>query len=767
MNTSSTGKQMLNDTTPSSATRLGTASDAQATVQTLMDDQKPRVDYWAEWKGMLDGNPPVSPSEKAMNNRRWESNFNTLTGKGLLDNAITPYFSLFANGAYLADVQLDADNVDVAEQRSRIVRREFCHMLRRHGDMMDSFLRLCYSFVGFGKGYWMWPTPYQWRPSVKMWYELLFPRDTPTDPKEWTLFCVKNDLTPSTLYGYIRNEESARQAGWNPAAVRRAISRANLPEDRNEDALRLQAQLREHDLTTSCQLKSVNTAYVYACEWDGTWSLGVVERDHAGSEKEPLEYLFFKKGVTEDIYDLICPFYFTTEGNGVNGVDGLARQIFGSVSVADLMTNKIVDGALLRALALLAPTTQSSSVKGGITQVGNVMMLPWGFNAQPATVLADITGPIAAHRHLDTLISKNTGVWRPSAEREIGNPASATENQLRAQAQTRLNASGVERFYNYGDHAYQTIYRRALKAAEDPRDTPDRRAAREFLKRCKDQGVTKDMLKDPLWVGAHRVVGAGSTMQQQDSFARMMPFVGAMPGRGLLNFQEDYTAATADSTKIERWFPRDADEAGEGVWEAQVESGLANQGVPPVWTSGQDQVAHATTHLQQLALAFASAQQGADPVTTFNYVTVMMQHTEQTVAAVAKDQTQAQRAKQMTVQLRILAQQMPGLEAAARKQMEDAQVAQQAAMVQQGLDPDMQLKAAKAQSQMQLREQRQQHEQGLKLAQTQQDMAIKAAQARQQMEIEAAQTAASIQNKRVESAAKVQAAANKPSNQST
>jgi len=753
---------MLGDTTPSGASRLGSAADAQATVQTLIDDQKPRVDYWSEWKGMLDGNPPIPLSEKAASNRRWESNFNTLTGKGIVDNAITPYFSLFANGAYLCDIQLAADNVDVAEQRSRIVRSEFNHMLRRHGDLMDAFNRLCYSFVAFGKGFWMWPTPYQWRPSVKLWYEVLFPRNTGTDPKEWELFVTKNDLAPSTLYGYLRNDEVAGVANWNRAAVERAIARANIPDEDHEDALELQRQLREHDLSTSSRLKSVNVAYVYAREWDGSWTLGVVERDYAGTEKEPLEYLYFKKGVTEDIYDLICPFYFSTEGNGVNGVDGLARQIFGAVSVADLMTNKIVDGATLRALALLAPTTQSASAKAGITQVGNVMMLPWGFNAQPATVLADISGPIMAQRHLDTLISKNTGVWRPSAEREIGNPASATENQLRAMAQTRLTSSGVERFYNYSDHAFQTIYKRTLKAADDPKDTPDRRAAREFLKRCKDRGVTRDMLKEPQWVGAHRVVGAGSTVQQQESFARMMPFVGAMPGRGLANFQEDYTAATTDATKVERWFPRDADEPGEGVWEAQVESGLANQGVPPVWTSGQDQVAHATTHLQQLGMAIASLQQGADPVTTYNYVTIMLQHTEQTIAAVARDQTQQQRAKQMQAQLSILAQQLPQLEAAAKKQMEDAQVAQQAAMVQQGLDPEMQLKAAKAQSQMTLREQRQQHEQALKTAQVQHDMTIKEVQAQHDIALENATTAASIRNKAVETAAKAEATVNKP-----
>src|SRR5512143_3953189 len=110
----SASSAFLADKHPSTKSRLGTATQAQQSVQHMIWEQRHRISYWQEWKGMFDGNPPWPQSDRTTSSQRWRSNFNTLTGYGLLQSAAQPYYSLFADGAYMADVTLNNENPDVA-----------------------------------------------------------------------------------------------------------------------------------------------------------------------------------------------------------------------------------------------------------------------------------------------------------------------------------------------------------------------------------------------------------------------------------------------------------------------------------------------------------------------------------------------------------------------------------------------------------------------------------------------------------------------------
>jgi hypothetical protein len=419
---------------------------------------------------------------------------------------------------------------------------------------------------------------------------------------------------------------------------------------------------------------------------------------------------------------VICPFIYDTASGRINGCDGLCSSIFATVRVKDRLKNKIVDGGQLRTLTVLSARSANAQVKSGLTVVGGVATLPPGFDAQPGTILTDISGPIMVDRVLTEDLSRNSGVYMPTSERPVGNPKSATQAQLDFQQQTVISSSGVARFYRRLDTAWDTLYKRVLKAAKDPAEGEDSEMAKEFIQRCKDDDVTLEELKDVDSVKAYRVGGGGSEFQRQLNLEGMVPLAGAMPARGRQNFFEDYTASKAGPDKVDAYFPVDVDEPGEAEWEASVENVQASAGAAPLFTPNQQHEGHVKVHMQVLVSGLQSLQQGADPSTVYAFGQVMIPHVSQHLQAWALDPTAKDKVKAATKQLAVLKQEYDGLLQAVQQQQADAQTAAQAQAVQQGQDPDTQLKAAKAQAQLQLKGQKQQAEMTMSAAEHLQQM---------------------------------------------
>jgi len=287
--------------------------------------------------------------------------------------------------------------------------------------------------------------------------------------------------------------------GWNDAAIQDAC-RSTLPRHyTTDDWIEYQHALQEHSLSTTATAGSVDCV---VCLVKSRMGCGPTESSHARREsittrrRTTPEFLYLKRDAFDCITDVLCPFIYDTASGRINGCDGLCSSIFATVKVKDRLKNKIVDGGQLRTLTVLSARSANAQVKSGLTVVGGVATLPPGFDAQPGTILTDISGPIMVDRMLTEDLSRNSGVYMPTSERPVGNPKSATQAQLDFQQQTVISSSGVARFYRRLDTAWDTLYERVLKAAKDPAEGEDSEMAKEFIQRCRDDDVTLDELKD-------------------------------------------------------------------------------------------------------------------------------------------------------------------------------------------------------------------------------------------------------------------------------
>jgi len=694
-------------------TRLGTAQQALDACETLVEDniRGERGIRWKQWLGLFHGNAPFSVTDQTNRNRKWQTNINTRIAHALLEGACVPYYNLFEGGPSMSVVRLKGKNQEDTDRRSRLATRHFNHAIKQLG-ISDTFFTCARSFVGFGRGFWWNPSPSSWKPESKQFYEALFPRQAPTDTDRIEFFAVRVKMSPSELYRHVRDEEQARASGWNRAEVMRALERASDVDPSSvtaaNDYVQYQKDLHSHDLTTQSTTGFVDLIYVYGKEFDGTWTMGVVDRhdirQNPRNKQPEREWLFYRKGYAERIEELIVPYIYDPGDGTMNGVEGLASEIYGLAMLFDRMFCKITDGGFIRSLMALTSRSTTGQIDGTLAVRGGVIHLPQGAEAVNSQAFSDLQGPMAVSRMILELIGRVSGVHLPESDRPVGNPDTAMEARMKFSQRTMLTASGVSRYYIAQDTAYDTMFSRLLNHLDVGASLGHQsNVADEFIENCKDDDLKLDDLKDYKLVRSYRVSGGGSNMEQQQALGSLVGLSGAMPATGRTKYFQDFIASTAGPDKVDEFFPTDFDELGEPQWEATVENNLANNGSVPMLTGGQNHDGHLQVHLQGLAEGIASVQQGADPSIVMSFGTIMLPHSERTLQMFAQDQTAKAKVKAYGDQLKVLSQQYGQLGQLIQQQRQQQADAQRAQAIQQGMDPKLQLQAAEKQARTQLK----------------------------------------------------------------
>lgn len=689
--------------------RIKDAEAAQDLVSRMWDANENRRTMWAKYQGQRDGNPPYPPTKMRNRGEEWRANFNTLQAKSLCEAAKVPYYDLFSAVFNRVEVRLEDPVPQRAMDWSAVVNEELDVELKRHPAFDDAMQRLIEGFVAFGKGYLYWDHPVAWLPRMKRQDEVLFPDYTSTDPEDWEVFAVKVDYPLSQLWAMIRDEEAARRAGWNPAAVKNALMTA-LPRGQRDslDAMEVQRQIRENDIYASTQAPVVQTAHLYVKEWDGKWTRGIVlflqNPSTTGGQMPKPEWLYLREGYAEHVRHIIAPFYFSIGDGGVNSIEGLLHDIYTPSQMQDRLACSLFDNGFLRMTIPLQARTANAKAKASLVVVGGVTMLPPGFDVQQATIFGDMDSGLALSRETNMMLERNTGVYRPQLQAPSGNPRTAQEVSLNYSTAATLSNSSTGRFYNQLDWAYTEIYRRI--SSPQSGSGPYQKAANDFQKRCTDRQVPKESMRKVRWVRATRSVGQGNVVNRAQAYNAMVPLAGSMPESGRIPFLRDLTAANLDHNAARRYYPTDSPTPDHDTWDSTVENGQLKLGQMPLLTSTQNHATHLQVHMAAGAAAVAAVQQGAPLEEGFLFLQGMLPHANQHLALLAADPLQQDQVKQFTAGLKQLGQAAEEMLSVIQQQQQQAaegqQMAQRAAAIQSGQDPEMQLKAAETQAKLQL-----------------------------------------------------------------
>jgi hypothetical protein len=287
-----------------------------------------------------------------------------------------------------------------------------------------------------------------------------------------------------------------------------------------------------------------------------------------------------------------------------------------------------------------------------------------------------------------------------------------------------LSKTQFNRFYAQLDSLYTEIYRRLSNFG-----STDQRA-KDFQKRCTDQGVPKESIKQIAKIQATRVVGQGSAFMRKQAIDSLIPMAGALPEDGRDNLMRDKIAAEAGQSAVLRYYPRKDNPMGNDQQaEAMLQVAAMKIGVPPVITSNQNPLIFAMTFIQAAQQALQSLKQGGSPPDVLRFLNICGPAIAAHLQRFATDPTRAPLFKQLMQQYQQIAaatdELKKNLTKMGQQQMAQQQATQQAMtdeqLAQAKLQSDIQLKTVKTQAQ--LKQSQQKHD--LRTAETIQNMRLK------------------------------------------
>lgn len=616
--------------------RIKDAASAQTIVANLWEANKQRMLKEAAMQAMVDGNPPYNASKMRAAGRSGDANFNTLEAKALHSTSVVPYYDLFAGATHYVDIRTRLGGEQEKARWSGTITEEYDFMLRDWDGLDTQMQEMITEFVGFGRGYLVWDDMKSWRFHKIACSRIMVPDATPIDLERCELVVVLQDWTVAELNGKIRNEKAAKDAGWNISETIDAIESA-VPSDPAvpDDPVAAQQQLRDNDLYVSARSSTVPTATLFVREFSGKWSEYLVRRDQIpadspNNDRPPVSYLFKAEDRYENLRQCINPFFFEVRSGSWNGASGLLRDIFAIMQLKDRIACAQADAVFLRNSLVLQPRTALDKQRMNLMQVGRITWIPDGVEVHQSQILGDITSTIEVSRELTMMTERNTGIYRPTMEKTGGNPETLGEFQMKFAQATVLSVSAVNRFYAQMDRLYQEQFRRSVAKNIRESDGEWAKAALKFRERCQVRGVPPEAYeKDNIEsVRAWRNIGNGSVSMRQQALQGFMGIYGVLPAGGQQNLIADIISVNGSQSQVDRYMPPSEIEKlpTDHMAIAMLENAALKIGAPVTWTPSQNNLIHAQTHLQAVAQAAASLQQGADPHEVLAYMDAIGAH---------------------------------------------------------------------------------------------------------------------------------------------
>lgn len=765
--------QTLSESGQPPKSRVASAADAQTIVNSVIYAGRARARFTAKVKGMFDGNPPYDPVKLKQNAQSYRANVNFMEGKAMRSSALVPFYDLFAGALTYAEVKLYLENPDDAAWKSRVVTEEFDCLLKKYKNFEFNVNGVLNDFVGYGRGFIMFDNEWCWHFKRVLFSRLFVPDGTDASVEELEVFVVREKAKVDRLWRNIEHPKSV-EAGWNKEAVCKAI-RGAMPDERNTQTNEtlayefVQQRMKDRDLVEGTRLPTVQVEHLFVKEFDGRVTHLIVEEsprvaEGQGSDrsKSPTpEFLFKKVGRYEHMRNALVAFFFETLDGSWNGANGLGHDIYSSIEIKNRLLNKTVDNAFLSGGITLQAVDASARQKTALVQAGDCNIISEGYNVQNAQIFARSDGLVGTNQLLDQTIASNTGVFKPRVEKPQGNPRTAKEVEIQYQNATVLSNSGVSRFYTQLDKLYEEIFRRVTKRnVMDSEKGEEAQGVLDFFTRLKKRGVERKDLEKVESVKAVRNIGNGSQFQRQQLVEGFTPFAPMLSEGGREQWMADLVASKFGQAAVGRYMPEMGKELKPSDQKAfaMLENAALKAGAPVAWTPTQNNVIHATTHLEAMASAVESLQGGADPISILAFLELAGPHVQVHLEHLATDSSRKNEHKILSQEFgriasfadQLAAQVQQGQEEQAQRQQEMMAAEEQARSVEDGSDPQVRLKAAQAQADMKLKEQKAQHQMMLKQQASQQKLAMNDVKLAQQVKQDAIKTAAEVRRKEKE-----------------
>lgn len=719
----------------------------------------------AEVEACLDGNAPFNSNALADVNQSWRTNVNFRLLESDISFASVPYYSLFSEVPYYANITLE--NIGTSTERTKWGQI----MSNEHYRLMNEWKGFDYQMqlsiatrVKFGYGPIFFPGEDDPRFKAGRVSEVLFPSFTSCDITDLPCCAIIRDFVVTELFQSIEQPD-AEAAGWDIAAVQSALVNAcNISiginaVTRGWNWEYWQTRIRNNDLYYSVRAPFIRASNVFVKEYSGKISHYIVTLQEGTGT-----YIYSNPNRYENWNQVLHMFNGEIADGYINGVKGIGIKAFNMRDMQNRLKCGIVDAAIIGSQVMTQALTPEAEESLDVIQMGPYTRLPANVDVKQNPLAAILDKPLLVDSHIEQDLVRNIGSYRQNLTDTSNSPISATEANLNYSQNQTVNQQQHNLFVGQLDGLYTEQVRRLCKPIIGTADQEWEVMVDTFQKRCIKKGVPKEAFDNIESVKAYRAIGQGSQLFRNQIHEKLLQIFPLLPPEVQLTETRNYIASLAGQAYLQAiWPDSDLDTpTTNDQGDAQLENGLLAQGMMPILVPSQNQFDHIKVHEQFATELLQGVQQGGDPQKFLGIMQTLLPHLQQHLQ-LAQKQISTPNALEFAVKLhkvefgtgwntfkmlqgavQKIQQQLQAQAQAQQQQQMQAQQQAAAQQAQQGpqLDPKTQSKILADQA---LAANKMKIDQGL----AQNKMQIKGAEAKQKMAVNDAKSAQEIRQKQI------------------
>lgn len=610
--------------------RMNSPSSVQSLVRELIFNDSRRSFKRSRVEGLVQGNPPYKLSKLKEAGRADAANCNWGIARAYMEAGVGAFYDLFSEAPGYFNIITAFGDDEYRDEYSRIMSAEADRIFIKDPVMDYNMQRSQDQMVLHGCGPLMFQDGFEVLPRAVNTGDLKVPEFTKSDTHYWELCSLQIDYYPPELYNFIKNPTAASAIGWDIEYTKNVIQ--NAMDIRRVGGPVLdwefyQQELKNNSWSYRNTSKISRLAHIFWTEFDGRITHVIVERENTTStptntnstEPNPgLKFLFKSVGRYADWKEVVHPMYFDRgSGGDHHSTTGLGVKMYGPLEYQNRLLCNLSDKAF-SPKTLFKPTTTEATQRFQLAHHGDYALLPLGYDAVQNPIAGMLNEGLAWNNQLSGIMQSNLSQYRQgSPMKQEGNPLTASQVMHDASQNSSLSNTTYNRYYKQLDLLYTEIVRRLCNL----NSTDDR--AKDFQKRCQDQGVPRECFGRLDIVTAVRVIGQGSSFMRKQAVDGLAPIVGSLPESGRNNWLCDKIAIEAGQSAVQRYNPQAPNKpkmASDQQAMATLQIAAMKEGVPPVITSSQNPLTFAAAFLAAGVQAIQSVQQGGNPMEVLKFM---------------------------------------------------------------------------------------------------------------------------------------------------
>lgn len=730
--------------------RLNDAQAVSEIVQRLIEANQKRSETDAEVTGLISGNPPYSQRLLEKHAQSWRTNFASRIGEAAFNLALSQFNDVILESNPLAEVKTSHGSDQEKDDWSGIITEEFHRLNQRDDKLVYNLFLSQHDMVLYRCGPLVFEHPFDHRFKAVPQRYVLVPDETLSDVSEWPLGVIRSFYRADQLYSFIRDEPTARKAGWRVAEVRKALMNkvpmSAWPRNRRYDWEWYEQRLRNNDLYWGTTMESIPVSHVYYREFARNGEVeGKISKCSVMEDYEKGKFLFRKTHCYSKWQEFVHPFYYDRGDGTHHSVKGYGIKGYGAWAAYDRLNCHVIDSAFIAGSMHFQAATPNDLQNLAVTTMGPYMWHPpGGTYLQTQSLGAVLEGPMAVKQDLVSTVTQNLAQYRQQVANIKRDRVTGREIDYHADEEAMIGKSQMTRYFEQLDGLWAERFRRA--ANPDLRlFYPGAGEAMEFQQRCRMRGVPQEALEKIESVRACRTVGNGSVNARRQALDRMYSRLPTYSEEGRERVLEDLDSIDVGYTNMCRYRSKRKASVGEleQVADATDKVSSIKTGVPPVIAPSQNPVVYARTWLAAAdeAAGTLAKTNGQSMQSVYSFLEIAGPAIHQQLERFKNDQTRKSDYEKMSAQWKQLAGLHDKLGAKLKQQAQmQAKRQQQLAQQQQKVNGELAIKAKETEAKTQI-----------SAWKAQKNMQLREQVHRQNLVIKDATTASDIRNKRLKS----------------